>query len=166
MKGFAAAIGVILLIAALAVPVMAWGPGWGRGGHMWGGRGGGPGSCWQDNGRSDGLSQEQRTALEGLDRKFWEETAPLRESIRSKSWELNSVLGAENLNMEKARSLQKEVSELKATMAQKRLEYELEARKIAPDSATGRTYGKGYGKRGGRGDGRQMRGPGAGTCWN
>ena len=132
---------------------------------MWGGRGGGPGYCWQDGGRVEGLSQEQRTALDALDRKYWEETVSLRESMRSKSWELNSILDAENPNMEKARSLQREVSELKATLAQKRLEYDLEARKVAPDSSV-RGYGKGYGKRRGGGYGSKMRGPGPGYCWN
>jgi len=49
MKRLTTIIGILALVGAVAVPVMAWGPGWGRGHHMgrYGhGIGYGPGNCW------------------------------------------------------------------------------------------------------------------------
>jgi hypothetical protein len=40
MKRLFALLGILVLVGAIAVPVLAHGPGWGRGGHM--GWGGGP----------------------------------------------------------------------------------------------------------------------------
>ena len=36
MKTLGTILGIMLLVAALAVPVLAWGPGWGKGHHMMG----------------------------------------------------------------------------------------------------------------------------------
>jgi hypothetical protein len=44
MKRFVKALGITLLLAAMAVPVFAHGPRGGRGGHMMGNWGNGPGS--------------------------------------------------------------------------------------------------------------------------
>ena len=50
MKRFVAASAVALLIAILATPSFARGPGWGRGGHMMDYYGGGSGHCWEYGG--------------------------------------------------------------------------------------------------------------------
>ena len=50
MKRFVAASAVALLIAILATPSFARGPGWGRGGHMMGYYGGGSGHFWEYGG--------------------------------------------------------------------------------------------------------------------
>lgn len=171
MKRFIIALGVALLVGVVAIPVLAHGPGWGRGHHGMGYWRGGPGSCWDYGKGKDSLSDEQRTQLENLDKKFYDEVAQVREDIWSKSAELDRLLNSTNPDKDKARALQKEISGLKAKMAQERLSYELEARKINPDARYGMGYGRGYGHHmGGYGGGMMGRGwhkdgYGAGPCW-
>jgi Spy/CpxP family protein refolding chaperone len=152
----------------VAYPVFARGPGWGFGGP---GYGPGPDQCEQ-YGRGCGnpgyanLTEEQEKSLSALNRKFFDETASMRSEIWQKSDELEDMVGSATPDAEKATALQKEISDLKAKMAEKRLSYDLEARKIAPE-AQERRYGKGYG----RGYGRSMMGGGPrmggqGPCWN
>ena len=171
MKRFIIALGVVLLVGAVAAPVLARGPGWGRGHHGMGYWGSGPGSCW-DYGKGQGsLTEEQRTQLENLDKKFYDGAAQLRDDIWSKSGEFDSLLNSANPDKDKAMALLKEISGLKAKMAQERLSYELEARKINPDARLGWGYERGYGRHmkgygGGMGRGSHMGGYGAGPCWD
>jgi zinc resistance-associated protein len=184
--------GLVLLAALVAYPVFAWGPGWGGGGPMmgyggygagpmmnYGGYGRGPGSCWGD-GRGYGnpgygnpaygnpgygnLTDEQEKQLDELNHKFFDETASLRNDIWQKTNELNALLDSPNPDVEKSKSLQKELSDLRAKMADKRLSYDLEARKIAPDTRYGQRGGYGYGRP--MGWGPRMGGYGPGACWN
>lgn len=170
MKKLVTALGIVLLVGAVAFPVLAHGPRWGRGHHMMGYGGGGPGYCW-DNGRGYGnIPEEQRTQLGNLDKKFYDETAQLRNEIWSKSEELNSLFSSANPDADKVKALQGEISDLKAKMAQERINYELEARKINPDARFGQGYGRGYGRhmRGygpGMGYGRHRGDYGPGYCW-
>jgi zinc resistance-associated protein len=194
MKRLAVILGSVMLVAAIAYPVFAWGPGMGRGQGQGisDNRGGGPGSCWRyDRGYSN-LTQEQQSALGQLNEKFFNETEPLRNEIRAKSDEMNTLLNAPDPDAEKAKALQKEIIDLRGKMAEKRLDFRLEARKINPDERFGRGYGKGYGRgygrhmkgygpragmgyerhmegygpRAGMGYGRHMGGYGQGPCWN
>ena len=189
MKKLVVISALVLLASVVAYPVFARGPGWGWGGPMMGsggygggpmmgsgGYGGGPGSCW-DYGRGYGnpgygnpdngnLTEEQEKNLNALNRKLFDETASLKSEIWQKSDELEELLDSSTPDVGKATALQKEISDLKAKMAEKRLSYELEARKIAPNVPETR-YGRGYG----RGYGRSMmgggpRGLGQGPCWN
>ena len=158
MKRLAVILGSVMLVGAIAYPVFAWGPGMGRGQGqgMSGNRSGGPGSCWRyDRGYSN-LTQEQQNALGQLNEKYFNETEPLRNEIRTKSDEMNTLLNAPDPDAEKAKALQKEIIDLRGKMAEKRLDFRLEARKINPDARFGRGYGKGYG----RGYGRHMKGYG------
>jgi hypothetical protein len=74
------------------------------------------------------------------------------------------------------KSLQKEISDLQGKMADKRVDFELEARKIAPNARFGRGYGRGYGQGYGRygtmgrnygpyGQYGPHHGQGYGPCW-
>lgn len=160
MKKLTAIVCTLLLVGALAVPVLAWGPGsgWGRH-HMMGYRGDGPG---YGRGYSENLTAEQRSRLDSLDRKFYNETEDLRDQIWTKSRELDSVLSTSDPDLEKAKALQREINELSAKLDEKTLQYEVETRKIAPDQP-GYGYGGGYAPhmRG------YNRGSGyAGYCWN
>ena len=158
MKRLVTILGILILVGAMAVPVLAYGPGWGRGRHMMGDWGGGPGYC-RDYGRGDtNLSEEQRTQLDTLSQKYYGETSKLRNEIWTKRTELSLLLNAPNPDVEKARALQKEISDLKAQMDEKRLNFRLDARKINPDTPYGRGYGMGYG--------RQRGGNGPGSCRN
>jgi Spy/CpxP family protein refolding chaperone len=110
------------------------------------------------------LSKEEQSQLNELDSKFSNETARLRNEIRSKSAELNRYLNSTNPDSQKLKALQRELSDLRAEMDEKRLAYELEARKFLPDTRLRGGYGKGY-------SGHHMRGYGPGMgfsqrgCW-
>ena len=156
MKKLVTIIGILLLGAVIAYPVFAHGPGWGRGGHMWG-NGGGPGSSWHHDMGFRGLTEEQQAKLDGLDQKFFNETGNLRGEIWSKRAELDGLLNSQNPDENKIKALQKEISTLQAQMAEKRLNYRLEARKTAPEGNAGGYY-RGRGGYGGNG--------GSGRCWN
>ena len=160
MKKLVTIIGVLLLAAVVAYPVFAHGPGWGRGGHMWG-NGGGPGSSWHDGRGFRGLTEGQQTKLDELDQKFFNETGDLRGKIWSKRAELDGLLNAQNPDKNKITALQKEISTLQAQMSEKRLSYRLEARKVSPEGYYGGNVGRyserSWSSRGGRG---------GGGCWN
>jgi Spy/CpxP family protein refolding chaperone len=176
MKRLGIAIGIILLIAAIAYPVFGHGPGWGRGDRMAGNWGGGPGYCWQYDKGNTNLTPEQQTRLDQLTQEFSKKTGTLRNEIWAKSDELNTVLNATDPDTEKAKALQREISDLRSQLAEHQLAFEIEGRKVNPDFRSGGGYGKGYygrhmgGYGPGKGYGRHMRGygpgNGPGTCWN
>jgi len=155
---------VVLLVGALAIPVFAFGPGWGRGFNAGEGWGGGPGACWRYGNPGGEPTSDQKAKLDELDKKFYEETASLRESLAVKSAEMDVVLAASNPDVEKAKGIQKELNNLRGQMAEKRLEYDLEARKITGSDRYAGKIGRGpaFG-RGMRGSGP---GPGPGGCCN
>jgi len=151
---------VALLIGALAVPVVAWSQGWGRGHHMMGHWGSGLEYCYGSERGYGDITKEQRSKLEELDQKFYSETANLKNEIRTKSAELNRLLRSPDPDPEKVRVLQSELSELRAKVDEKHLAYELEARKILPELRSSGRYGMGYGHHMGG------YGPGMGYgCW-
>lgn len=159
MKKLITILGILLLVAAVTAPVMAWGPG--RGHHMRG--------YWDNDpeyGRDvyGNLTSEQKGQLDSLDRKFYDETRDLQNLIWAKSRELDSVLASPNPDFESARVLQKEISELRAKLDEATLNYELEARKILPDKQLNYAYGGRYGHHMGP-YGRNL-GYGQGRCWN
>ena len=173
MKKITSIVGITLLSALLIVPAAVWAHGWGwGGGHMMGNWGRGPGYYDRDDrGYASTLTKEQQEQLADLDRKFYDETINLRDQLWSKSAELNSLLSETNPDTSKVGQLQKEVSDLRAQFDQKATTYELEARKIAPETRFGGGYGYGpmmggYNHmRGGYSRGYGM-GYGPGPCWN
>ena len=178
MKRVVVVFGVVMLVLALSYPVIARGPEQGRGYGGKGGRGGGPGSCWGQGGGYGNLTDEQRTQLDKLHQKFRDDTAEIRTKMWTKKGELGILLGTSNPDAAKAKALQKEISDLKSQMAEKRIDLALEARKIAPDARIGRGFGMGFGRHkggygrywGGRGHhggyGHHWGGRGQGGCWN
>ncbi|UCE81769.1 MAG: periplasmic heavy metal sensor [Deltaproteobacteria bacterium] len=176
MKKLATTLGILVLVAVLAAPVFA---------HRWG-KGesyGGPGYCWRDSQQYGSLTESQRAELDKLEQNFFNDTAKLREEIWTKSAELNTMLNSANPDANKVRALQKDISNLRAKMSEKRVNFELEARKISPNARSGRGYGGGYGYRGHHGPhyghhGQyyghhgpygyrgQTGGYGPGACWN
>lgn len=171
MKKLTAILGITLLSGLLAVPVIAWSQGWGRG-HMMGCWDRGPGAYDQnDRGYASTLSREQQERMTDLDRKFYDETRELRDKLQSKSAELNTALAETSPDAVKATRIQKEISDLRTQLDEKMVAYEIEARKIAPDARFGGGYGYGrmmggYGGARGYGMGPGTRGYGPGACWN
>jgi zinc resistance-associated protein len=165
MKKLVILLGSLTLIAAIAYPVFAHGPGWGGGHHMMGAWRGGPG-CYADYERDHGnLTPEKRSQLDDLNKKFNDDTATLRNELWTKSEELGTLLNTANPDEGKLKALQKEIIELRAKLSEKRLDYELEARKISPEGTYARGYGRGYGGHM-RGYGHHRGNYGPGSCWN
>jgi zinc resistance-associated protein len=134
------------------------------------GWGGGPGYCWKE-GAYGNLTGEQQAQMEALHKKHYEETARIRDDLRDRSGELNALLDTADPDTEKVRALQREISDLRSKLDQARVDFQLEARKIAPDARMGQGYGRGYGKGYGRGGwhhgrGHHRGGYGPGSCWN
>jgi zinc resistance-associated protein len=99
--------------------------------------------------RDSALTDEQYDTLEKMQDEFYAATNSLKDDIYQKRFELNRELDQQNQDTNKARSLQKELSGLEAQFDQKRLDYELELKKIAPESRrgfAGRNYGRGRGE--------------------
>lgn len=159
----------LVLVGVLSVPAFSWGPRWGEGNSKgnWRGDYCGPG---QYNRGYYELTEEQRTKLTKLDKKFFDETNKTRNDLWAKSAELDTVLNTDDPDVAKAKTIQEEISDLRAALDEKRMEYELEARKIVPDAQYNRSKGRGYGF--GRGyhmrgyDQHMGRGFGPGSCWN
>ena len=172
MKKFMVVLCSIFLVTILAMVSFSWAHRWGSGGgHMMGNWG----ENYSDRGEySEGyraLTDEQKVKLEALDKKFYDETADLRNKMRTKSNELNTLLNSEDPDVVMAKSIQKEINDSSAELDLKGLEYQLEARKIVPDTGFSNGYGMGFGHHmwGGNpqmGFMRPMRGNGPGSCWN
>ena len=154
MKRSLTILAIVLLVGVIAYPVLAQGPKWGKGGSGY----------EKPYDRYGTLTAEQREKLEMAHKKFFDETIQIRNELRTKSAELNTVLNSTDPDTEKAKTLQKEISDLQATLSQKRIDLELEERKINPDARYGKGYGKGYGRHM-MGSGPHMEGYGPGTCW-
>ena len=162
MKRLFVLLGSVLLVSSLAVPLLAHGPGFGPGRHMMGSWGTDSGYCGQHERRYGNVTEEQRGKLQELDKKFYNETATLRNEIMAMSDELNTLLNSADPDPEKAKMLQKSLSEVRAKMDQKRLAYKLETRTIIPEFRSRHRYGWGYRHHGkGYGSGTY----GTGSCW-
>ncbi|MBF0527586.1 MAG: hypothetical protein HQK56_21110 [Deltaproteobacteria bacterium] len=112
------------------------GPGYGSGRACCAGGGGGGGG-WCNFGDP------------ALGEKFLKDTEKLRADLYRKHTELNYLLAAQPIDEAKVKGVQKEINSLKAQMADKKVEYMVEARKKNPNW----TPGFGQGGCGGRGPG-------------
>jgi zinc resistance-associated protein len=115
------------------------------------------------------LSDEQIQKMDQQRETFFKSTEDLRQEIFQKRLALESEFAKKNPDAKNASNLQKRISDLRAQIDQKRIEYLLEMKKIDP-SFGGRwmrpgVMGYGYG-RGFRGSGPMGYGPFAGhPCW-
>jgi len=168
MKRALTVIGIMVLVAAIAIPVLAQGPGAGRGRMMQGYGPGDPANCPRYAALEDKLTDEQRAQLDKLHQKFFDETAAVRSQMAAKHSELSILMNTSNPDFEKAKALQKEINDLRGKMGQERIKLFAEERKINPDARFGMGWGRGGMKGGGgMGYGRGMgRGFGGGPCWN
>ena len=156
MKKLTLIIGTTLLVAAVVVPVFGWGPGGGRGGMMdcyynrnientgQFARGGMMGGYNRESGYNNwnnNLTEDQITQLNNLQKKFYDETADIREQMWAKSNELNTALNSSEPDADRVKALQAEINDLRAQMSDARVDYELEAKKINPDGNSTRGVG-------------------------
>jgi Spy/CpxP family protein refolding chaperone len=154
---------------------MHHGPGWQQGGFG--------ASGW---GAFNKLSEEDIKKLEEERKAFFEATKDLRREVYQKRLELASEMARQNPDAARAAAIQKEISDTKTQLAQKRLDHIFQIRKINPDLGMGFFGGghmdhgmmhpgmmgrRGYGYQGnpdcpyggpggGYGRGRGMKGPG------
>jgi len=115
----------VLFIATLMWVFSAEAQGWGRGG---GGRGAGPG--WQGDSFGLNLTQDQSTKLNTLHQAFRKDMSNLNVKTDQRQLELNSLLLEPNPDSGKVAQLQKEISGLQTQFNDKRINYQLESRKI------------------------------------
>lgn len=149
---------VLAVVAIFGIATLSF-AGWGRGyGHMmgpgWGHMGGygyGPG------GYSGNLSNEEIEKLDKQRSEYFKATENTRQKLYEKELALRSELAKENPDTSKASNLQGEISKLQSDLDQKRLDYEIQARKTSPNYDRGRRGG--YGPMMGYGTG------GGGYCW-
>lgn len=127
---------------------MGYGPGRGYGFGM--GRG------FRGDGYTGNLSDEDLKKLGEQRSAFFEATKNLRNDLFEKRLELRSELAKQNPDTQKAEKLQKEISELRTQMDQKRINHVIEMKKINPD------IGRGFA---GRGPGGYGAGFGGRRCW-
>ena len=120
-------------------------PGWMHGGPgMHNGYIGGPGYGYPSD-----LNDEEFKSLDKERTAFIKETDKIRQSLYSKELELRSELLKENPDAGKATGLQKELSELEAKLAQKRIDHMIKVRKVNPNvgrryAGMGQMMGNGY----------------------
>ena len=153
--------GIAILVSIAVVSAFAHGPGWGRGrgyGHMMGSDGWGPG--WHhrggygygQEGYYGNLSTEEIAKLDQQRSEYFKATENIRQKLYEKELALRSELAKEDPDTSKASTLQSDMSKLQSNLDQERLNYEIKARKSAPNYNRGqRGYGQmmGYGPRGG-----------------
>lgn len=142
-----------------------YGPGMGYGPQMMGpGYGMGPGSMgygpgmgrgFQGYGNSGDLKDEDLKKLDEQRNAFFEATKNMRNDLYEKGFELRSELVKQSPDSQKAGKLQKELSELRSQLDQKRIDHKIEMKKINPN------VGRGFAGRGPGGYGAGFRGAGA-----
>ena len=162
MKKIVALIGILALAAVVAAPVLAQGPGDGRGRGMIGPGAGQRDACPRYGWGLENLTDEQLSQLATLRQKHFDDTAQVRTQLWAKKAELKILMNTSNPELEKARALQKEITDLQGKMGQERITLYGEAKKINPDLG----FGKGRGRGRGLGPCGEGFGPGVGRGWH
>ena len=134
----------IVLMAAFLIIVMAagasadMGRGYGYRGQMHQGRGWHHGGYGAPGGGAFGnLSEEDIKKLDEERKAFFEATKDLRRAVHQKHLELASEMAKQNPDAARAATIQKEISDTKAQLAQKHLDHIFRVRKINPDLGMG-----------------------------
>ncbi len=109
------------------------------------------------------LSEEQIRQLDDEHTAFWEATKNLRQQIYQKRLELASELAKQNPDAAAAATVQQQISDLIAQLAQKHLEHFLRVQKINPDAGRGGPMG--FGMMGFGMMNNEMMGPGGYGGW-
>lgn len=160
---------ILTVVAIFGITTLAF-AGWGRGyGHMMGPDSWGPGMHggygYGQEGYYGNLSADEITKLDQQRAEYFKATENIRQNLYEKELALRSELAKENPDTSKASRLQSDISKLQSTLDQERLNYEIKARKSAPNynrgpGGYGPMMGYGYGGHG------PMMGyaPGGGYC--
>lgn len=150
MKRLTGVLGILLLAGLLAFPIAAAAQdstAEKSTGRMMGMQRG-KGQMGNMGNKTSSLTAEQQEQIEKLQKKFREDNADTIKQLMTKRFDLNTILSSDNPDADKAKAAQKEISELTAKLAQKRIDLYFELRKIAPDAKFGRGLGRGMGMMG------------------
>lgn len=139
---------VFAIVAVISITSLAF-AGWGNGCGYGMGRGNNDGG-WNhqggyghsQQGYNGNLSTEEIAKLDQQRADFFKATDSTRQKLYEKELALQSELAKENPDTGKASKLQGEISRLQSDFDQKRLDYEIQARKSVPN------YSQGSGRRG------------------
>jgi zinc resistance-associated protein len=155
MKKATLIISLTLVLALIAGTVFAWGPGRGR--HMWN-QGNGGQYCQGFNSGSSfsDLSKEQKDQLTALEQQYVDDTYEMRSAQFATRQQIRLLMQTSSPDRAKLNSLYDEIDAIQKQLREKRVDFILEAKKIAPDFEFGR--GSGFGK------GRSNAGNGQGGC--
>lgn len=129
MKSKMSLVLIMALVLSLGFAASAWAGPWGRGCGGWG---------WGAN-----LTPEQAAKIFDLKQKFYNDTADLRRQMFQKRTELAALWQAATPDQAKIAAKQKELNALRDQMQQKGLDFQMQARKIAPGAANWPGPGKG-----------------------
>lgn len=156
MKKATLIISISLVLALVAGSVFAWGHGKGRNG-MWG-----DGDCprFGKGGAAADLTQEQQDQLANLRQKYVDDTYELRSAQLETRQQIRLLMQTSNPDRAKLDSLFNEIDATQKQLRDKKVEFILEAKKIAPDAGFG--YGRGFGKK--RGGCQRYGGGNKGNC--
>jgi len=148
---------ILTVVAIFGITTLAF-AGWGRGyGHMMGPGGWGPGMHggygYGQEGYYGNLSADEIAKLDQQRDEYFKATENIRQNLYEKELALRSELAKENPDTSKASKLQKDISTLQSNLDQERLNYEIKARKSAPNynrepGGYGPMMGYGYGGHG------------------
>ncbi len=134
----------MLMVALVAGSVFAWGPGKGRGQGM-----GFNQYCPRYGGQNQGaisdLSSEDRDALTALRQKFIDETYEFRAKKFEKKQEMRMLMETSNPDRGKIDKLSDAILNLQKQIKDKQIDFQLAAKKIAPELSMGRGFGQGRG---------------------
>jgi len=128
----------LLIVGCMTASAFAWGHGNGKR----------KGCGGQGQGIYNSLTPEQQTELRELRQQFVDETYENRSAMMFKHQEIRMLMETSNPSKDKLAALSDEVLELKKAMADKRIDFALKAKKIAPElnlMAFGRHGGMGKG---------------------
>lgn len=129
MKKLATVLGIMLLVAVIAIPVSARGPGWGKDHDMGPGYGYGIGKAGCESFNLN-LTAEQSAKIQSLRKTHLKEVTPLRTQLFSKKAELKLLWVQNNPDKNKIMSKQKEISDLQYRIKEKSIDYRLETNKV------------------------------------
>jgi Spy/CpxP family protein refolding chaperone len=127
MKKAVTIVGIVFLVAALAMPAFAHGRGWSKGRGMGIGPSDRSTTCWEN---LPNLTEEQSAKLKELRGQHKKEVLPLKNELISKRAEFRNLWLQDNLDEATIKAKQQEISELRNTLQEKRTQYRLEFHKI------------------------------------
>jgi Spy/CpxP family protein refolding chaperone len=150
MRKYITITGMLLMACVLAFPMMATSQDTkadkGTGRMM--GMERGKGQMGASGGQTSNYTTEQKDQIEKLNKKFRDDNADTIKQLMTKQFDLNTILDSDKPDADKAKAVQKDISDLNAKLAQKRIDLYVEMRKINPDAKFGMGAGRGSGMMG------------------